>query len=803
MRRNLLAWIPVAGVLIQLAVCTAAIAANVKSTTTVKAKYRVTGVVKDALGRPLKQADLSLQGSTGKVVAHVTSNDAGEFTFDAIAPGTYAVVATKEGFKTATAIVPVSAKGAAPVVVAMEAEKAVSLKVAATRLNKARNSLSPDTGGSKYTFTQQAIQELPQGANTSLNQVILQAPGVAQDSYGQLHVRGDHANLQYRINGVQLPEGITGFGQILSPRFAQSISLLTGALPAEYGLRTAGVIDIKTKDGLLDPVADVDFYGGQRGTTQPSFEYGGSKGNFSYFMTGQYLGTDRGIEPPTSGPTAIHDTSNQGSFFGYFSYFLNPTMRLSLITGSAINHFQIPANPDQPQVFALAGVPSYPSAKIRDNQFEQNYFNVLALQGTVGENIDYQIAPFTRYSTVTFNPDHVGDLIYNGAASKVFRSDWGSGFQIDTAYHGIANHTFRLGGYFDAERAEIDNHEATFPIVGGVPLTTPVSFVDDIGLQTWIYSGYIQDEWKLTEKLTFNYGVRFDLYDGLVRADQASPRAAFEYKLFKGTTLHAGYSRQMTPPETELVQVGNIKQLKNTTGAPPSNGNGTPTVERDHLFDAGVTQEVIPGLNIGIDSYYKKAVDLIDEGQFGPALIFETFNYAKGRVYGVEFTGSYTHENIYALRELRLERGAGYAGGIRAIQLRAERTGVHPAVTISSSITIRPSPTPPGSFTTGANGCSASTEYMAAGSGAASSTPETCHSISRSMQASRGECHCLITGARSNFAARSSNLADHTYLVRNGTGVGVFANQFGPRRAIYGGIKWELPFTKPASAVAP
>src|SRR5208337_3329704 len=233
MRRNLFAWIPVVGILIQLAICSAAVAANVKTSTTTK--YRVTGVVKDALGRPLKQATLSMQGSNGKAVAHATSNDAGEFSFDAIARGTYAVVATKDGFKTATTIVSVSTKGAAPVVVAMEAEKEVSLAVAATRLDKARNSLSPDTGGSKYTFSSKAIQQLPQGANTPLNQVILQAPGVAQDSFGQLHVRGDHANLQYRVNGVQLPEGITGFGQVLSPRFAQSISLLTGVLPAEYG----------------------------------------------------------------------------------------------------------------------------------------------------------------------------------------------------------------------------------------------------------------------------------------------------------------------------------------------------------------------------------------------------------------------------------------------------------------------------------------------------------------------------------------------------------------------------------------
>src|SRR5271163_2487335 len=805
MRRNLLAWIPMAGILIQLAVCTAAMAANVKTGTTTTTKYRITGVVKDALGRPIKQAALSLQGSTGKVVAHASSNDAGEFSFNAIAPGTYAVVATKDGFKTATAIVAVSSKGAAPAVIAMEAEKEVSLKVAATRLNQARNSLSPNTGGSKYTFTQQAIQELPQGANTPLNQVILQAPGVAQDSFGQLHVRGDHANLQYRVNGVQLPEGITGFGQVLSPRFAQSISLLTGALPAQYGLRTAGVIDIKTEDGSLDNLADVDFYGGQRGTTQPSFEYGGTKGDFSYFMTGQYLGTDRGVEPPTSGPTAIHDTSNQGAGFGYFSYFINSTTRLSLISGTAINHFQIPANPNQPQLFKLEGVPVYPSAKVRDNQFEQNYFNVLALQGTIGEEIDYQLAPFSRYSAVTFNPDHTGDLIYNGASSRVFRSDWGNGFQLDTAYHGIAGHTFRLGGYFDAERAEIDNHESTFPadpITGKQISDVPISFVNDIGLQTWIYSGYMQDEWKLTEKLTFNYGVRFDLYDGLVRADQASPRAGFEYKLFKHTTLHAAYARQMTPPETELVSIGNIKQLKGTTGAPPSNGNGTPTVERDHLFDAGVTQEVIPGLNVGIDSYYKKASELIDEGQFGPALIFETFNYNRGRVWGTEFTSSYTHENVYVYDNFAYSVAQG-------TQVESGQFNFTPAELryISSHYVFLDHDQ---TFTNSAGASYNLRGWMFSidgiyGSGLRSGFANT-GNLPFYIQVDAGITRRVPipnNGGVLELRGAIVNLADRTYLVRNGTGIGVFADQYGPRRAIYGGIKWELPFTKTASAQTP
>ena len=803
MRRNLFLRISVAGILIQLAFCTAAVAANVKTSTTMK--YRITGVVKDALGRPITQAAIRLQGSNGRVVAHSSSNDAGEFSFSVGARGIYAAVATKEGFKTATAIVTVSTKGAAPLELAMEAVKEVSLKVAATRLNQARNSLSPDTGGSKYTFTQQAIQQLPQGSNTPLNQVILQAPGVAQDSYGQIHVRGDHANLQYRINGVQLPEGITGFGQVLSPRFAQSISLLTGALPAQFGLRTAGIVDIKTKDGLLDNLADVDFYGGQRGTTQPSFEYGGSKGNFSYFMTGQYVGTDRGVEPPTPGPTAIHDTSNQGAGFGYFSYFLNSTMRLSLITGTAINHFQIPANPNQPQVFELAGVPVYPSAKVRDNQFEQNYFNVLALQGTVGEDFDYQIAPFSRYSAVTFNPDRTGDLIYNGASSRVFRSDWGNGFQLDTGYHGLADHTFRLGGYFDAERAEIDNHESTFPAdpaTGKQTSPFPISFVDDLALQTWIYSGYIQDEWKLTKQLTFNYGVRFDLYDGLVRADQASPRVAAEYKLFKGTTIHAGYARQMTPPETELVLVSDIKQLEDTTGAPPSKGNGIPTVERDHLFDAGVTQEVLPGLSVGIDSYYKKAADLIDEGQFGPALIFETFNYAKGRVWGVEFTGSYTHENIYAYENFAYS----VAQGTQVESGQFNFTPGELSYINSHYIFLDHDQT----FTNSAgavynwHGFAFSIDGIY-GSGLRSGFANT-GNLPFYIQVDAGITkRVTLPNNRGVLEFRTAivNLADHTYLVRNGTGIGVFADQYGPRRALYGGIKWELPFTTPPSVQAP
>ena len=129
---------------------------------------------------------------------------------------------------------------------------AEEITVTAQRLNQARDNIEPNTGASTYGFTSQTIENMPGGENAPLNQVLLQAPGVDQDSLadGTLHVRNEHLNVQYRIDGVVLPEGLSFFGQGLSPRFIGSMSLVTGALPAEY-VSTAGIVDIQSKSGIF------------------------------------------------------------------------------------------------------------------------------------------------------------------------------------------------------------------------------------------------------------------------------------------------------------------------------------------------------------------------------------------------------------------------------------------------------------------------------------------------------------------------------------------------------------------------
>src|SRR5258708_1365420 len=117
----------------------------------------------------------------------------------------------------ALAAAPVVAFAADPT----DASSAVSeIVVTAQKLDAARSAIEPSLGASTYSISSQTVLTLPGGENTALNQVLLQAPGVVQDSFGQLHIRGDHGNLQYRITNVSLPEGPSAAGRGLSPRLA-------------------------------------------------------------------------------------------------------------------------------------------------------------------------------------------------------------------------------------------------------------------------------------------------------------------------------------------------------------------------------------------------------------------------------------------------------------------------------------------------------------------------------------------------------------------------------------------------------
>ena len=670
----------------------------------------------------------------------------------------------------------------------------VEVKGTRQRLDEARSSLSPETGSTIYRFDKAEIAKLPLGDATPLNQVLLRAPGVVGDSYGQLHVRGDHGNLQYRINGVVIPESISGFGQALDTRFADQINVLTGALPAQYGYRTAGVVDIRTKGAGLANAGSVDFLLGSRGHRETSANIGGTAGDLQYFVTGSYLQNDIGIENPTADKNAIHDRTRQTKGFAYLSYLLDDSSRVSVMLGTAQSRFQIPNVPGESPSFDLAGTTPPDSIDLDANQRERNNFQVLSFQSSFGDGTDYQVSLFNRSTSVHYRPDPVGDLTYNGVAADVLRRNVASGLQFDGSRVLNAQHTLRAGLFAQRERGSVADASTVFPAdADGNPTSdVPVTIQDDSRIKGRLFGAYLQDEWQPTKALTVNYGVRYDKVDTVVAESQWSPRVGLTYQLGNDTRVHAGYARYFTPPPTEKIDTTTVEKFLGTTNALPSDANTAVRSERSNYFDFGVSHQLTPQITLGADAYYRDVKHLQDEGQFGNALIYSAFNFERGKIFGIEFSGSYKDERVSAYANLSLSsaKGKGIETGqfnfdadeLAYIQTHWVHLDHEQKIAASAGV----------SYHLG-DGTTVGGDVLY-GSGLRRGFANTEH-LPSFLQVNASVARSFKVDGFGRFDVRVSalNLFDRSYQLRDGSGIGVGAPQFAPRRTIY--LALSKPFT--------
>src|ERR1022692_789855 len=678
------------------------------------------------------------------------------------------------------------------------------IQVVAERLNEARSTIETQTGASTYTIDSQAIAAMPGGENAQLNQVLLQAPDVVQDSFGQIHVRADHNDLQYRLNGIILPEGISVCTQTLSPWLISSLKLITGALPAEYGLRTAGVIDLSTNSGLLQPGGQVSFYGGSHGTYQPSAEFGGSVGQYTYYVTGDYKQDNLGIESPDGSSNPLHDHTTQGHAFGYFEDILDSSNRVSLILGLSDDEFQIPTQRglQPPLGLNVNGQTDYLSDNLNERQHELAEYAILSWQHSEGA-FNWQTCLSARYTSLHFAPDWVGDLLFNGIAQDAFKDDTAIGWQTDSAYTINDAHTVRAGLYYQHDLAQSDTTSQVLPIdaAGLQTSIVPLTIIENGSQVQQIESVYVQDEWKVLSPLTVNYGLRFDHYSAYSSGSQFSPRINAVWEFDSGTTLHGGYSRYFTPPPFELVGSGTFTQSAGTTAVPPGSvtQDTAPIAERANYYDLGLQQQLFDKtLTLGVDSFYEQSQHFIDEGQFGAPIILTPFNYRYGLVGGVELTANYSIRNFAAYFNSAVQ--AAHGKGVESAQFNFTQQQLD--YIASNYIHLDHE---------GRLSASSGVSYLwwgtrfsvdaLMGAGLRQNLtlpdgyiiPNGDHTPSYT-QINVGLSHGFQIAGSGPLTVRFDviNVADKVYQIRSGTGVGVFAPQYGPRRGFLGGLAWKF-----------
>ncbi len=608
----------------------------------------LSGVVQHQDLRRVPQAIVHVRDQEGALIEEGVTDEAGEFTLTVLSEGTYSVSAVQETYRSEYVIVKVGAEPLAPLTLTLALTQEIALEVIAP-LPPIQYKASSET----YSLSRKDIEILPRGNNVETYEALLTVPGVIYGALKQTHVRQDHANQQYRLDGVPLPDSVSStFGEIMSPRAWERADIILGGMEAQYGNRTALVLDITTKSGTKPGFGSLQIFGGSNETVTPSFEYGGTVGEkFRYYLLDSYTTTNRGLDPPTLGQPSFHNQSERNQTMLRSDYQVDNRNSLSWLVLNTIGKFQIPTKPGLSTNATVLGLlqaqdPSFtavPSQDVNENQKENGQYTHLVWRHDVNTSQYFGLAGYFRRGYASFTTDPANVLAYTPDVTESFsasdqtRNAYAGGIRLDYTWVPGVQHLVKAG--FQVDRTEAQNSTTLYDFARDPATGNPVGPVltqdaSNTNVQ-WREEVWIQDQWGLTDNWTINLGLRYDQIQGFYDEGQLGPRIGMTYKLNRWNVFHAYYGRLFTPPAVEQVAFTSLN-TQGTTAEPDDPTGFRPRSERAHYFEVGTYHALGDWGTLELAAYYKRSHYLSDAGQFGTTPLLNFFAFQWGTQMGID-----------------------------------------------------------------------------------------------------------------------------------------------------------------------
>jgi outer membrane receptor for ferrienterochelin and colicin len=643
----------------------------------------VSGAVTDPQGIAVSGAKIIVLSPQGAVVREAVSSITGEFQIFPLTFGAYNIIIDNPKYAPFRTSVYVSSGGSSEIAIHLlpkGPDKEIVLEVKAKRrlIQKTASTSSTEIG-------HEQIQALPQGSDITLPKLLSSTtPGAVQGPFGQTFIRGNHANIQYQIDGVQLPDSPSNtFGQAFSPRNIDHMEVITGGIPAEYGERLAAVINIVTKTGPEKPGGVAELNYGSYNTLSPTMTYFGSNesGALHYFVSANYFQSDRGLDTPQpkgsnnsdiGGEEAIHDKVTGNSEFAKFDWLADNSNKYSLVVFNSSNNLQIPNFPSSfkstDSIFnnndKYGNSPlTYTPAGTNDYQSEVNAYIQAIWRHTFSDHSFMQVAPYYKYSYIHFQNDPTNDLVSPGSYS-FYESRNVNNYGLKTDYTLRVNDQHLLKTGFQVQ-SSVAQGVVSVQQKGNSP-------VSDSGADKGVFeSVYLQDDYSITKSLVLNAGLRFDATQFNFGGDNPSesllqPRIGLSYMLTDTTKVHVFYGK--------LFQPSAVENLRDTT----QKVSGITTLskydikaEKDDYYETGIAQQFLETHVAMLNVYYKNATNMLDDMQLFNTSIAQPYNYQTGYAYGVELSMKgeiNSHWSQYVNYAYEIAKGKGIGGGLFVFQ---------------------------------------------------------------------------------------------------------------------------------------